>query len=357
MQRIIICSPSKNNIVGGVERFCYLLKDVLVNNNFNVEIVSKEDIENNIFWKIFKKIKGLDLIILGYLLGKLANKLKPDLVITNGLYGFSTKIKSINIEHGTFAGASDKIDKNIFKKIIRKYIWGYFEKLAVQKAIKVVAVSKYTEDLIKKYYKRKDIEVILNGVDINLFSKKDKFESRKIFNLPQDKKLILFVGRLSYEKSPEIIYELAKKFEKDDIFFVFATDRVLNWNLKNTIFLLNVDYQKLPFLYSACDVFILPSKHEGFAFTLIEAMACEIPFVISKVGGAYEILEKTPELSEFVLDNLNVDEWYNKIKKVLFLEEKKLEKIRKIERKFVLENCSLQIFERKYLNLIMGIIK
>lgn len=357
MSKIIICSPSKNNIVGGVERFCYLLKDVLVNNNFNVEIVSKEDIENNIFWKLFKRIKGLDLIILGYLLGKLANKLKPDLVITNGLYGFSTKIKSINIEHGTFAGASDKIDKNIFKKIIRKYIWGYFEKLAVQKAIKVVAVSKYTEDLVKKYYKRKDIEVILNGVDINLFSKKDKFESRKIFNLPQDRKLILFVGRLSYEKSPEIIYELAKKFEKDDIFFVFATDRVLNWNLKNTIFLLNVDYQKLPFLYSACDVFILPSKHEGFAFTLIEAMSCELPFVISSVGGYYEILEEIPQFENFILRDLDILKWYDKINYILNLKENELNQIKKLERSFVTHNCSLEFFNKTYINLVNQILK
>ncbi|GIW65022.1 MAG: hypothetical protein KatS3mg093_001 [Candidatus Parcubacteria bacterium] len=133
MSRIIICSPSKNNIVGGVERFCYLLKDCLIKNNLDVEIIGKENVEQNFFWKIFKKIKGLDLVILGYLLGKLADNLKPDLVVTNGLYGFRAKTKSINIEHGTFAKASDRIDKNIFKKIIRKDFWGYFEKKSNKK--------------------------------------------------------------------------------------------------------------------------------------------------------------------------------------------------------------------------------
>ncbi|MEO0225259.1 MAG: hypothetical protein ABIL76_09250, partial [candidate division WOR-3 bacterium] len=59
--KIIICSPSKNNIVGGVERFCYLLKDVLVNNGFEVEIIGKENLKNNFLWRIFKRIKGLDL--------------------------------------------------------------------------------------------------------------------------------------------------------------------------------------------------------------------------------------------------------------------------------------------------------
>jgi len=351
--KIIIISPSKNNRVGGVERYCWLLKEILEKEKFEVKIVGKEDIENSLIYKIFKKIPGINLVILGYLLGKLADKLNPDLVITNGLYGFSTKSISINVEHGTFARASDRIDKNnIFRKIIRKYLWGHFEKIAVKKAKKIVAVSGETKESIEKYYKRKDAVVILNAIDINLFTKKDKLESKELFNLPKDKKLILFVGRLSYEKSPEIIYELAKKFEKEDVNFVFATDRILNWYLKNTIFLLNIPNEKLPYLYSACDVFILPSKHEGFAYTLIEAMACGILFVISKVGGALEIYQKVPELRKFILDNLNADEFYNKIKEILEMSDLEKNKLSNLARKFVLENCSLEIWKEKWIKLI-----
>jgi glycosyltransferase involved in cell wall biosynthesis len=351
--KIIIISSSKNNRVGGVERFSWLLKEVLEKEKFEVEIIGKEDIENFLIYKIFKKIPGVNLVILGYLLGKFADKLNPDLVITNGLYGFSVKSKSINVEHGTFARASDRIDENnIFKKIIRKHLWGHFEKVAVRKAQKVIAVSEETKESIEKYYKRKDAIVILNAIDINLFAKKDKLESKELFNLPKDKKLILFVGRLSYEKSPEMIYELAKKFEKEDVNFVFATDRILNWDLKNTIFLLNIPNEKLPYLYSACDVFILPSKHEGFAYTLIEAMACGILFVISKVGGALEIYEKIPELRKFILDNLNTDEFYNKIKEILEMSDIEKNKLSNLARKFVLENCSLEIWKEKWIKLM-----
>jgi hypothetical protein len=57
--KIIIISPSKNNIVGGVERYCRLLKDVLEEEKFEVEIIGKEDIENSLIYKIFKKFPGL----------------------------------------------------------------------------------------------------------------------------------------------------------------------------------------------------------------------------------------------------------------------------------------------------------
>ena len=351
--KIAIISSSKSIKVGGLERYCYLLRKILEKERFKIEIIGKEDIDSYLIYKLFGRIPVVNLVILGYLLGKRADKLKFDLVITNGLYGFSTRSKSINVQHGTFARASDRMDKNNFlKRLIRKHLWGHFEKVAVNKAEKVVAVSEETKESIKKYYKRKDAIVILKAVDTNFFVKKDKLEGKKIFGLPENKKLVLFVGRLSNDKSPEIVYELAKRFEKEDVIFVFATDKIMNWDLKNTKFLINVPYEKLPYLYSACDVFVLPSKHEGFAYTLIEAMSCELLFVISKVGGAMEIYQKVPQLRKFILDELKVELFYDRIKEILEMNEIERNEYGKLARRFVIENCSLEIWKEKWKELI-----
>jgi len=355
--KIAIISPSKSTKVGGVERYCYLLRNILEKERFKVEIIGKEDIDSYLIYKFFGRIPVVNLVILGYLLGKRADKLKFELVITNGLYGFSTRSKSINVQHGTFARASDRMDKNNFvKRLIRKHLWGYFEKVAVNKAEKVVAVSEETKESIEKYYKRKDAIVILNAVDTNFFVKKDKSEAKKYFELPENKKLVLFVGRLSNDKSPEIVYELAKRFEKEDVIFVFATDKIMNWDLKNTKFLINVPYEKLPYLYSACDVFVLPSKHEGFAYTLIEAMSCELLFVISKVGGAMEIYQKVPQLRKFILDDLKVELFYDRIKEILEMTKIERNELGKLARRFVIENCSLEIWKEKWIKLIKNLI-
>src|SRR3989337_2732914 len=55
------------------------------------------------------------------------------------------------------------------------------------------------------------------------------------------------------------------------------------------IFLGNVPYEELPFLYSACMIFVYPSICESFGMTLVEAMACGAPVLASKVEPMMEI--------------------------------------------------------------------
>ena len=55
------------------------------------------------------------------------------------------------------------------------------------------------------------------------------------------------------------------------------------------IFLGNVPYEELPFLYSACMIFVYPSICESFGMTLVEAMACGAPILASKVEPMVEI--------------------------------------------------------------------
>jgi len=55
------------------------------------------------------------------------------------------------------------------------------------------------------------------------------------------------------------------------------------------IFLGNVPYEELPFLYSACMIFVYPSTCESFGMTLVEAMACGAPILTSNIEPMTEI--------------------------------------------------------------------
>ncbi len=46
-----------------------------------------------------------------------------------------------------------------------------------------------------------------------------------------------------------------------------------------------VDHDKLPLFYNAADVCVVPSHYESFGLVAVEAMACGVPVVASRVGG------------------------------------------------------------------------
>lgn len=340
--KIIILSPS-NNVVGGVEHFCDYLKNVCRDAGHEVEvaIVNKN---TNIFH--FFSFIGLGAPYLGWKSGRAVKKKSYDILVTNGFLGWNIrKGNIINIQHGTFAASADRIDKgrDNFKWFIKKYVWGCFEKISAKNANFVVAVSEETALSVKKYYHIKDVRVISNSVDFQIFSKKDKKLSRQKFSLSENEKLALFVGRFEYGKGSDIISNCLPKLAAENCKIVIASNNEIN--LSGIISKENVDYNELPFLYSACDLFIFPSRHEGCSLSLIEAMGCEVPFLVTKVGSVGEIIE-----------NNNFGNWVSSLEN---FEEDLLARIKNLkdennfkERELAEKLFSYQNFSQKYLSLL-----
>ena len=62
--------------------------------------------------------------------------------------------------------------------------------------------------------------------------------------------------------------------------------------LENRVkFLGHVEDHDLPTLYSGCEVFVYPSLYEGFGFPVLEAMACGVPVITSRVSSLPEVAD------------------------------------------------------------------
>lgn len=126
-----------------------------------------------------------------------------------------------------------------------------------------------------------------NGVDLVAFvpaaSAAERAALRRRFDLPLERPLVLFVGRLVPKKGYRQLVDAAE--QQDDWVAVLVGDgdtvartvRVLPCGVR--------DRDSVRLLYRACDVFALPSRSEGFPLTVQEAMASGLPVVTTDDPG------------------------------------------------------------------------
>ncbi|GAI52706.1 unnamed protein product, partial [marine sediment metagenome] len=116
---------------------------------------------------------------------------------------------------------------------------------------------------------------------------------------------MLFFGYLSPYKSPDILLKAFPKILKEmpNTLLVFAGSGVMKEDLErlsvklgvgnNVKFSGFVGKEQRPLYYKAADVFCLPStmSTESFGIVNLEAMACGVPIVASKIGGIPDIVK------------------------------------------------------------------
>lgn len=185
------------------------------------------------------------------------------------------------------------------------FLWRSILKIifrAVLKANVIITNSHFTkDDLIRNLpIKASKIRVIYPGVNHDIFKPMNKNKCRETLQLPVDEHIILTVGG---EKRKDNITTLLKAFSllqkslpdsllvivgKPNSAVLKAIQKLHIWD-KCLIFS-SVSVSKLVMIYNSADIFIFPSIYEGFGLTPLEAMACGIPVIASKVTAIPEVL-------------------------------------------------------------------
>lgn len=167
--------------------------------------------------------------------------------------------------------------------------------------IQFVAPSYWLKDKMSEsaLLNTRDIKVIPNPVNTNIYSPKNKLKSRQILKLPENKKIILFAGTsvLAPHKGFDLFSQAicSLSFSAKDLHLISIGHRPNNLTqigkyMVHHLGFIN-DEEKQALIYSAADVVVVPSWIESFGFTAAESLACGTPVVAFNTSGLRDIIE------------------------------------------------------------------
>lgn len=157
----------------------------------------------------------------------------------------------------------------------------------------IVTPSQWLAGLVKaSFLKDYPVQVINNGIDLSVF-KPTASDVREKYGIGAEEKLLLAVafGWGSPQKGVDVIFSLARDLpENYRIIMVGAIAREVP---ENIIWVPRTNNQhELAELYTAADLFVMPSREETFALVNVESIACGTPVVMYDAGGDAEIVDE-----------------------------------------------------------------
>lgn len=208
--------------------------------------------------------------------------------------------KSIFTMHSTEYGRCGNNFGDGDSKHIRDIEWS-----GIYQADKVISVSNILKNELTWMYSAPTdkVNVIYNGVNCHKFDGWiDSWAVRKMYEIGPKDPLVLFVGRMVYQKGPDILMETIPRLlkERPDTKFVFGGDGGMKDEVeatakkmgvhKATRFLGHIYGWRLTDLFKTADCVCIPSRNEPFGIVILEAWGAGKPVVASVNGGPSEFV-------------------------------------------------------------------
>ncbi len=172
---------------------------------------------------------------------------------------------------------------------------------------RVIACSNMMKDEMKWLYRVPEwkVDVINNGINVKKYhgNLDDPGEIKRKYGLGPIDPTILFVGRMTHQKGPDLLLESIPQVIRTNpqARAVFVGDGYMKPQLEWRAHQLGLSYatrflgysaeEDILDLYKACETVCVPSRNEPFGLVVLEAMASGKPVVVTHGGGPEEIID------------------------------------------------------------------
>jgi glycosyltransferase involved in cell wall biosynthesis len=182
--------------------------------------------------------------------------------------------------------------------------WPQFRRYAdaaVDKCARIIAISQNNYQATIDTFPQAAGKALLlpNGYNDGIFFVEDAERAALLaeYGVPyHGERIVFFAGKLTDLKGADILLQAAQKYENlppRNITVIAGTGQKAEelkqlkeeLKLRSVYFIGHRNQHELRRLYSNADIFVIPSRYEAFGLVALEAMACGLPVVASKVGG------------------------------------------------------------------------
>ncbi|MGA1874434.1 MAG: glycosyltransferase family 4 protein [bacterium] len=179
------------------------------------------------------------------------------------------------------------------------------ERAATFHADQVITVSHQLKSEVMWMYNAPDwkVSVVYNGVNAHNFDGIiDPAEIKRHFGIGPLDPTVLFVGRMTFQKAPDLLVEAIPYVLRyyPAAKFVFAGDGDMKMGLERRAHQLGISHAtrflgyrsgtELQNLYKACDCVCIPSRNEPFGIVILEAWSANKPVITTVNGGPSEFI-------------------------------------------------------------------
>ena len=211
----------------------------------------------------------------------------------------SYNIPIVSTIHATEAGRNSGIHDET-QRYINDTEW-----LLTYEASEVIVNSNYMKNELQRLFGLpfEKINVVPNGVNLTNFNGVEKDYNFRRQYAADNEKIVLYVGRLVYEKGVQHLIAAMPKIlaNYNDSKLVIAgrggmidelRQEVHNLGIDNKVYFAGyMDSKQVAKMYKCADVAVFPSTYEPFGIVALEAMLAGIPTVVSDIGGLNEIIQ------------------------------------------------------------------
>ena len=350
MKILVVSNLYSPNILGGAEKTVEILAENFASSGHSVTVITTIDPkeiqyerqingvtviytpEKNIYWNFHAKKNGgikklfwhfIDLYNIRYnkVIGSLINKIRPDIVFTNNLGGFSVsiwdiahkqKIPVVHCAHDYYllCPKSEMFNsgKNCDHICWKCKLMTIIKRIKCSKVDAFVSVSKFVMNIHQRYINLPGQKcfVVYNPID-------SPFEIRSPQCVSTDSFIFGYVGRIDEKKGCSLLCqtfnEISEKlmiFGKGESEYCHKLAKMSNSNISFNGFHASEE------IYPKINVLIVPSLwREPFGRIVIEANSFGIPVIASRSGGLEELIVEN--VNGLLFDPQNTDDLKNKI--------------------------------------------